>query len=411
MKRFIPIPGDLIIVESSQWCALNDGERLRVCEHSDWMEIGEEIEVAPRHKVKTFWGPHSGPPNGIGPEHMSTSGGPFKSVRIDELEGLELIGEEVDSFWCWPTTQQSGEKERHISVAVWRVRVLRDSQSCDFLQTGLPILPEEPEPCKHPRHDSCLEAVLAISNGSIRLSCERCHRTDFDYISHLPTDWKGIHLHMIPPNGGWTHRGICPRCQIEMLEAVNPIIGQIIDRDCIVSTPCSEVVQHVISKLREGYKTYRSMPQSDRELMIEQIVRHHLGNLKQYIEVMSGYTRKEVDILAGVPSKMSGKEVIALMRQHRITIELLAFRLGTSMERVREIRQSGLQSALVVRDWIQAITGEDPGPIPNRCRIAKDAESIDCPFCGCPLMPGDLAYEYLGEVFCSTNCCRKSRGW
>lgn len=41
MKRFIPIPGDLIVVDLSEWYALKDGERLRVCEPFDWMETGE----------------------------------------------------------------------------------------------------------------------------------------------------------------------------------------------------------------------------------------------------------------------------------------------------------------------------------------------------------------------------------
>ena len=29
MKRFIPVPGDLIIVDFSEWYALKDGEKLR----------------------------------------------------------------------------------------------------------------------------------------------------------------------------------------------------------------------------------------------------------------------------------------------------------------------------------------------------------------------------------------------
>ena len=96
MKRFIPVPGDLIIVEFSEWYALNDGEKLRVCENCEWMDIGEEIYVAPRHQVKTFWGPDFGQPDGRKPERMSTSGGPFKTIKIKELDGIELIGTEED---------------------------------------------------------------------------------------------------------------------------------------------------------------------------------------------------------------------------------------------------------------------------------------------------------------------------
>ena len=101
MKRFIPIPGDLIIVEFSEWYALKDGEKLRVCENCEWLNAGEELYVAPRHQVDTFWGPEFGPPNGYKPMEMSTSGGPFKTVNIKAHEGLELIGSESDSFWCW----------------------------------------------------------------------------------------------------------------------------------------------------------------------------------------------------------------------------------------------------------------------------------------------------------------------
>ena len=82
MKRFIPIPGDLNVVDLSEWFVLKDGERLRVCEPFDWMETGEEIHVAPRHQVSTFWGPSFGEPDGYKPMHMSTSGGPFKTVKV-----------------------------------------------------------------------------------------------------------------------------------------------------------------------------------------------------------------------------------------------------------------------------------------------------------------------------------------
>ena len=54
-----------------------------------------------------------------------------------------------------------------------------------------------------------------------------------------------------------------------------------------------------------------------------------------------------------------------------MTTERRAFLLGTSMKRVRQIRRSGLTDPLAVRDWIQAITGVDPGPIPEKFRIGK----------------------------------------
>ena len=87
---------------------------------------------------------------------------------------------------------------------------------------------------------------------------------------------------------------------------------------------------------------------------------------------------------AGVelPSSLTGKKVTSLMRQQKMTIEQLAFRLGTSMKRVRQIQESGLTDPLAVRDWLQAITGVDPDPIPEKFRIANRQEERSCCFCG-----------------------------
>lgn len=127
MKRFIPIPGDLIIVEFSEWYALKDSEKLRVCENAGWIDEGEEILVAPRHQVNTFWGPDYGPPDGIKQLHMSTSGGPFKTVRVKALEGLQLIGEQEDTFWCWQDRPRAGGgQDWKAVVAVWQVAILPD---------------------------------------------------------------------------------------------------------------------------------------------------------------------------------------------------------------------------------------------------------------------------------------------
>lgn len=194
-------------------------------------------------------------------------------------------------------------------------------------------------------------------------------------------------------------------------KSVHPIIKQIIDRDCHVATPAKEVVRHVISKLRKGYETLRAMPQTDRDQLVEQCVQHHQGNFKEYVEVMTGFTHTVGKDDSKLPSTLTGAEIVTLMRKQKVTIKAIAFRLGVTMKRVRKARLSGLQCALSVRDWIEAIAGEDPGPIPNQYRISNRLESADCGFCGCPLIPGDSAYEYVGEVFCSTTCCRKSRGW
>ncbi len=60
---------------------------------------------------------------------------------------------------------------------------------------------------------------------------------------------------------------------------------------------------------------------------------------------------------------MTGTTLIRLMRVHKVNIAQLAKRLGTTQKRVRQIRQSGIENRNVVRDWLQAITGSDPGPV------------------------------------------------
>ncbi len=126
-RRRIPEPGDLIAVERSEWYALRDGQRLRVCEATGWATPGEELFVAPRQAVSTFWGPNHGPPDGIKPEYMSTSGGPFQTLRLNQLEGLRCIGTEVDRFWCWQDRPRAGGgADRLVEVAVWQLPLLVD---------------------------------------------------------------------------------------------------------------------------------------------------------------------------------------------------------------------------------------------------------------------------------------------
>lgn len=58
---------------------------------------------------------------------------------------------------------------------------------------------------------------------------------------------------------------------------------------------------------------------------------------------------------------MTGKELFRLMRKHRVTIRELKARTGITLKRIRQVRESGLADANAVRDWVQAITGRDPG--------------------------------------------------
>ena len=137
MKGLIPRPGDLINVDFSEWEALPDGDRLRVCESTDWIDEDSEIRVAPRQKVKTFWGPATGLLDGTKPMVMSTSGGPFKNVRLANLEALERIGQVEDRFWCWSDVPRAnGGIERVVTVTLWRAVVLVDGHFRAFKASG-----------------------------------------------------------------------------------------------------------------------------------------------------------------------------------------------------------------------------------------------------------------------------------
>ncbi len=192
---------------------------------------------------------------------------------------------------------------------------------------------------------------------------------------------------------------------------IHPIIRQIIDRDCHVGTSNKDVVQHVISKLKHGLQTFRTMAESERQQLIEQCLAQHRGNLMLYLEVMVGpQSRPDEPVQSTLPpTTLSGKDLIRLMRQHRLTIASLAIRIGVTQKRVRELREEGIHNPRVIRDWIEAITGQDPGPVPERIRINGIREEAECCFCGYPLYNGDEAWEFQNEVLCSLNCCQKRR--
>lgn len=60
---------------------------------------------------------------------------------------------------------------------------------------------------------------------------------------------------------------------------------------------------------------------------------------------------------------MTGKELTSLMRRHNVTIRELARRIQITQKRVRMRRDIGFfREPELARDWIQAITGTDPGP-------------------------------------------------
>ena len=59
---------------------------------------------------------------------------------------------------------------------------------------------------------------------------------------------------------------------------------------------------------------------------------------------------------------MTGTELATLMRRHKVTIRELARRIKITQKHVRYRREAGLIDPELARDWIQAITGTDPGP-------------------------------------------------
>ena len=195
--------------------------------------------------------------------------------------------------------------------------------------------------------------------------------------------------------------------------SVHPIVRQIIDRDCHVSLSQPEVIRHVVSRLRNGLETFRMLPSEHRRRLIDDCMRQHRGNQELYRRVMGGYLAKvqEANLTTRYPSSLSGRQIADLMQRFGWTAEKLAFRLGTTQARVREVRAKGLADLLAVRDWIEAMTGEDPGPLPERYRVAQPHQEESCRWCGYPMEIGESGYLYLSEVFCSRYCARKSRGW
>ena len=212
MERVIPVPGDLILVDKSEWYGLKDGELLRVCEQTGWGIPGRDIFVAPRHQVRSFWGPANGPPDGKTPVRISTSGGPFKTVTLRLIKGLVQIGTQLDEFWHWLDRPRSGGGvDYQREVALWRLPLLPDGSWLDPEMDEVRLAPEG-------------------TLGPIRLGCLYCDRADFDGVFELPNDWSDIQAVQSLEEASrqveesdsdsrsvldWeTHLGVCPACQV-----------------------------------------------------------------------------------------------------------------------------------------------------------------------------------------------------
>ena len=207
----LPMPGDLIDVVDSEWYALKAGGQLRVCEQPGWAVEGRDIYVVPRQQSMTFWGPTYGPPDGMKPEKMSTSGGPFKTITVVMVPKLELIEATQDWFWHWQDWPRAGGGVDYLrEVARWRLSVLPDDCWLDPGRTGS-------------------NRVRNGESGPIRLACQFCDRDDCNGIGAMPDGWTEIafvqslarsrqaveasELHRSPMEW-FTHLGVCPECQL-----------------------------------------------------------------------------------------------------------------------------------------------------------------------------------------------------
>lgn len=191
--------------------------------------------------------------------------------------------------------------------------------------------------------------------------------------------------------------------------SVHPIIAQIIDSDCHVALTLKEVVRHVISKLKNGYETFRFLSEEEKLMFLTDCERQHQENFEEYRDVMSGRLCGRTKTLPSQrrpfpPEKLSGKDVYRMMRKHKVTIKSLSQRTGISMKRIREVREKGLTDSHAVRDWMEAISGIDPGPTPEKIRIESSCGEYFCEFCGSPLFEGESAFLLSTKVYCSLAC-------
>jgi hypothetical protein len=58
---------------------------------------------------------------------------------------------------------------------------------------------------------------------------------------------------------------------------------------------------------------------------------------------------------------LTGRDLCRLMRRHHVSIRSLSARMQIPMVRIRWRRQHGIEDRHVARDWLEAITGQDPG--------------------------------------------------
>ena len=52
-----------------------------------------------------------------------------------------------------------------------------------------------------------------------------------------------------------------------------------------------------------------------------------------------------------------------MMRVNKVTMRELKRRMGISLTRIRRARDAGVFGTNTARDWVEAITGRDPGAV------------------------------------------------
>jgi len=67
------------------------------------------------------------------------------------------------------------------------------------------------------------------------------------------------------------------------------IVSMIIDRDCHVSMSNRQVIKHVISRLKNGYQTFKAMPRKERRKLMRMCIQYHWENYNEYHIVMKGF--------------------------------------------------------------------------------------------------------------------------
>ena len=73
-----------------------------------------------------------------------------------------------------------------------------------------------------------------------------------------------------------------------MIDHIDPMIRQIVNR-CHISESNRQVIYYLISRLKDGKKTYWTIPKVERKQILKAIIQYHRENKQMYYDVMRGY--------------------------------------------------------------------------------------------------------------------------